>query len=1258
MNNGNGFSKTVERIKLYCSKNKKQFHLQLIVTAAISIILIGQLGASKDYIAGVTDHITKNPFLIIWYAFTLFPLTFGIFLLLNIAILVLLTNMKNNLYDSERNFQISEKGTMGTGGFMKAEDKEKALYMDTVENTDGMILGKDPDTGLILSPRESLYLNGHKYVCGGSGARKTTTQVMNDLYQYLKANDSFIVTDPKGEIYGMLAAMCKKRGYNVKVLNLVNFINSDAIDFVKCCRDDNGNQDIEVKNVMTLVAVIMANTSDEKEAGFWKNQQTALLTAAILYVMYDRSGLTEPTLGGAYNFIVNNDLSDLERKFRNLDPTHPARIQISKFLGAKEEIQSSAVTGLIQRLQILQLNAVQQIISRDEIDLVEPGKSRCAYFIIMSDQERTFDFISSLFFSMFFIKIVAYADSTHERKTKIPVHLVMDEFPSIGTIIDLSRKFATLRSRQILITIIFQNIGQVMDKYEQHEWQTILFNCDIGVYLGGNDSEETARFFLNRIGEMTAVTVGIRKEENIFSPTGNRFYPTSTVTESETRRPVMTIDEFLRLPLDVAIVLIKSNRPLKVLKFVHTEHPYSKEIVELNAIYHIPVWRRENEGFPLEFTDSELAPVIQEMCATKQMAQYLMDRKADHTYNFMTYLAENRPDIFPAYRDIYMERIRQEQEFTYADSAYGRGDAENPEYGSMQENRNAESFTTGSTAPGTPTYGSDQENGSLGTNGPAASFTTANAARTTGTAGAGASAIAGGSMNSASSAAPYAAPPTQNPAAVPGASGNRNQTPPLPYMPPLANRQSSDPSTPSEAYGAVNAGNRPRAAYTGTSPSGNPRVGNQNAGNPNTGNGISGKASPATSQQAGHINTPAAGVMNTANGPTPVGSVPVSQNANPGRLAGTANQAAGVSGNGTFSSGPETSARSFSAPSAAGNPYSGYPGAGDGTSSPRRSLRPKRTFKKVDLKAEIEEAQEAQEAKKKQRKQSEGNHKAEETGQTVNPAANASFDPTAETAAQTSEGVSLSGSEGEGAVPEKAGTIAEAGTNVTSKAAADTNTGIDHSAPPSDPAHADPANEPCAPVSDMPVFPGTSSDLPGQMEASDRTDPTARTETEMIRASTHPGDENSSINVNATSTHGECVSTQEGAESMDGASDDISHTPGGGPAPANPSVSPSSAGKPFPAHADRFKPSGQGTAPSGDGNRSTSSETDPCKAGTDLPPLMNTNFRVFDIHAVSFPSSPEKTLGAGSPIIHHEIGIKRKGDSKKKGLKKVNPSES
>lgn len=1323
--NNNGFSKTLERIKYYCLKNKKQFHLQLIVTAAISIILIGQLGASRDFITGVTKRITKNPFMILWHAITMFPLTFGIFLLLNIVILVLFTNMKDNLYDNERNFQISEKGTMGTGGFMKAEDKQNALYMDTIENTNGMILGKDPDTGLILSPRENLFLNGHKYVCGGSGARKTTTQVMNDLYQYLKANESFMVTDPKGEIYGMLAAMCKKHGYNVKVLNLVNFINSDAIDFVKCCRDDNGNQDVEVKNVMTLVAVIMANTSDEKEAGFWKDQQTGLLTAAILYVMYDHTGLTEPTLGGAYNFIINNRLSELERKFRNLDPTHPARIQISDFLDSKEEIQSSAKLGLKQRLQILQLNSVQQIISRDEIDLVEPGRSKCAYFIIMSDQERTFDFISSLFFCMFFIKIVAYADSTDERKTKVPVHLVMDEFPSIGTILDLSRKFATLRSRQILITIIFQNIGQVMDKYEKHEWQTILSNCDIGVYLGGNDSEETAKFFLNRIGELTAVSKGIRKEESIFSPTGNRFYPTNTVTESETKRPVMTVDEFMRLPLDEAIVLLKSNRPLKVLKFVHTEHPYSKEIVELNAVFHIPVWRRENEGYPLEFTDNELAPLIQEMLATRQMAQYLSDRNADRTYDFMTYLAENRPDIFPTYRDIYMERIRQEQEA--AKESNIRNTA-TPADGYTQENANAEFFTQENTGSAQQGYERDQQDESLGTKRPAASSSDSSSA----------SSEPYESYDSYSStvtpAASFTAPGTfASSGTAPADAGNtKHPAPPLPTMPPLASGYAYGQSVEAGSFGTP-----------GTGRNGMPNTGDHNGiahrGSDNIGSGNPGQASPAASPQT--VESMRSSVSASAAGP-----------ANPSQAVSQNNgRADGITGTGNrpFLSGADTPANPYAA-SGTGDPGMGAFGAGN--SSPRRSQRPKRTFKKVDLKAEIEEAEENQKKQKEQKKE------AGKVTQTASPAAKNDPGPSPNITGETSN-ASATGVTPSGSASQIAGYAADA--EISSRESAnpsaplpenaESTNGLDsHRNDPSDQSDPSPAKE-AVPINTPPmdqttalngkdhdpgqesgceteaapnpgsVIPLTDADIAPDTEAGSEAsglsrhpdvehkgaaETSAQEDEHAIREGVDPAAEDRTTEAKDKASVEEqpkehraegqqTGSNRSGAKASSrslkpvhpnlerettdsiiqehrspdtpaaGSGDRCERGNGNGSrtgsisAPDTRPAAPSGSGKPLSAPADLFGPSSQGTDQNGTGNRFTALSADPSREQPPIPPhpITKTNFRVFDIHAASPSSSLEKSAEAASPAIQHEVGIKRKGDTHKKGLKKITPSD-
>ena len=1293
MNDDNNFSRMIQRFKYYRSKNKTQFHLQLIATAAISIILIGQLGASRDYFSGVTDHMTKNPFMILWHAITMFPFTLGLFLLLNIAIIILVTNMKDNLYDTERNFQISEKGTMGTGGFMKAEDKQKALYMDTIENTNGMILGKDPDTGLVLSPKETLYLNGHKYVCGGSGARKTTTQVLNDLYQYIKANESFIVTDPKGEIYGMLAGMCKNHGYNVKVLNLVNFNNSDALDFVKCCRDANGDQDVEVKNVMTLVAVIMANTSDKDEAGFWKDQQTGLLTAAILYVMYDHTGLTEPTLGGAYNFIINNTLSELERKFRNLDPTHPARIQISDFLDSKEDIQSSAKLGLKQRLQILQLNSVQQIISRDEIDLVEPGRTKCAYFLIMSDQERTFDFISSLFFCMFFIKIVAYADSRDDLKTEVPVHVEMDEFPSIGTILDLSRKFATLRSRQVLITIIFQNIGQVMDKYEKHEWQTILSNCDIGIYLGGNDSEETAKFFLNRIGEMTVISKGVRKEESIFSPTGNRFYPTNTVTESETRRPVMTVDEFMRMPLDEAIVLLKSNRPLKVLKFVHTEHPYAKELVKLNATNHIPDWRRISEGYPLEFTDNELAPIIKEMLANRQMAQYLADRAEDRTYNFLTYLAENRPDIFPTYRDLYDERVREEEERAGKTSTvHGSGESgrveegtENPSDIYTQDYSSVRSTAAGST--GNVPYASsvNSHTGSLGANTPAASSSPGSSP---------------GSVSASEGTKPKKPLPTMTPltsglsgisgAANTGNAGSKDRSArqTSPTVPPTLSSMGSPaagtqaPST-SSSHGTGEANGAPAnmptlsgAAGAGTTP---PR---RSARPRRVLTKIDPKATDDDEQNEQELKGPEAGEDQGKKHPNPSApevseasaQPPVTETAPPNTPDTSSSAEAGKSDTADTKKTSTSKDAAKGVPPKPGNKGSArtetMTGNQEETSIPSATGSDTENTGSGDIKAK--------------------QPSSEQTNQSIHGTAEADKNIPAVSSAQKPNADTL----------ETAATHEPSDPDATSANSAGSNAGNDRPVSPS-PEEAvqqeKQENLPNATVrSDRDKLKSQKSnpDTPDTLTSDAEVEiagttilQAEKTEEASEKHQTGPGTAIPGLTGFRTLRSLKPVQPDPERETRDPVPQETvrteSATPAAGAAASSTPAKPASSvtvpadlteasgqteesGTEHPVPSDPMNSTAgenQSERHSGSGSDQEASESQSVHSGTAKTPeppaqsqtLTKTNFRMFDINAAS--PSPEKNTDGAPPVIHHEVGIKRKGDTRKKGLKKVNPSE-
>ena len=652
--------KMIARLKHYYLAHPQKVKMQVLIVFLLVTIASGRAGQSIAVFTGAIEKTSWNPIYILYYAWIkMFLVSAALLLIINFIIIYIKINMDDKYYDKDRNFQISEKGTMGTGGFMQTDDKEKALILDDVENINGTILGRDPDTKLVCSPRKTLYLNGHKVVCGGSGARKTTTQVMNELFQIIKREESFIVTDPKGEIYEMLAVMCEEEGYTTKVMNLVNLQNSDGVDFVKCCMDKNGNQDREIQNAQTLAKVIMSNTAENITGGFWDDNQRGLLTAAVLYVMYDKTGRTEPTLAGAYEFLLNNDKTELDGLFTHLDKSHPARAEYLIYAKTEAKVRDSVINGLMMRLQIFQTHSTKRIVSSDEIDLTLPSKQKCAYFLVMSDQVSTFDFIASLFFSMFFIKEVQYVDSlkksVRESKACIPVNLVMDEFPSIGTIPDFDKKLATLRSRKIFIEIIFQNYGQIIDKYEKNQWETIVSNCDINIYLGGNDSEKTAEYYSNRLGEMTVVTKGKRIQEKLLSATDNRFHPSYMTTESESSRPVMTKDELLRLDTDHAIVFMKSCRPLDVLKFVYTEHPYSQRIVERNPTIHIPEWRRKEEGYP-DLTDNELEPILEKMHEDGTIRDYLEMHSNNRKYMFMDYLYEHDLDEFEKCYNILMKR--------------------------------------------------------------------------------------------------------------------------------------------------------------------------------------------------------------------------------------------------------------------------------------------------------------------------------------------------------------------------------------------------------------------------------------------------------------------------------------------------------------------------------------------------------------------------------------------------------------------------
>ena len=408
------------------------------------------------------------------------------------------------------------------------------------------------------------------------------------------------MTDPKSELYEDTAAYLKAQGYTVRQWNLINLDNSDAWD---CLGEIDGGGLID-----TFVDVVIRNTTDKFDH-FYDNTEMDLLKALCLYVYHEYEE-KDRTFAEAYKLLINQSLEALDGIFDNLPTSHPAKGPYRLFSKA-DKVKGNAVLGLGTRLQIMQNEKVQKITSYREFDLTLPGKARCAYFCITSDQDSTYDVLATLFVSFLCIKLVRFADRQESRKLPVPVHFILDEFPNIGVVPDFKKKLATARSRDLGMSIMYQNIPQLQNRYPDGQWEEILGGCDTSLFLGCNDMT-TATYFSGRSGEVTVSVASIGK--NLSSMRMSDYVPDYSETSSVGKRMLLLPDEVLRFPLDQALVIIRGQKVLKVRKFDYSRHPEAKKLVLEKTESHVPEWRKgemENEAKENVF-DEELGKKSQE----------------------------------------------------------------------------------------------------------------------------------------------------------------------------------------------------------------------------------------------------------------------------------------------------------------------------------------------------------------------------------------------------------------------------------------------------------------------------------------------------------------------------------------------------------------------------------------------------------------------------------------------------------------------
>ena len=519
------------------------------------------------------------------------------------ALLVCLISKKGHVWFSgykfirdKRGFDILPDGTHGTSGFMPKKEQEKIVLTGSIKVLDRTLLDKRKDCPedddkyaeyITLKPGSGL--TEHTMIYGATGSGKTRGFVKPFILQTARRKESMVLVDPKGEIYESMSAFLKEQGYEVRMFNLLDMANSDAWN---CLSEIEKDKDL----VQSIAEVVIKNTSNANERqDFWEKAELNLLMALMHYVASqtipgtkDLLPIQQRSLGTIYRMLSNESFADLEKRFQELPKDHPALPPYGIFKLANRQIWGNIAIGLGNRLSVFQNPLVDKITSYNEIDLTLPGKKPCAYFCCISAQDSSLEFLSSLFFSQLFTRLMDYG-RRHGDHGRLPVtvNVCLEEFCNIGKLMDFKRVLNVCRGSAIFCQIIVQSIPQLQDRYPKTEWEELIGCTDIQICLGCNDVD-TATYISKKCGMVT-----IKVENNqmpltpLFSPIYTSTRPYSQ-TKSSTQRPLMYPDEIMRMDNQECLVLLRGQKPLRLYKIIPDEHPSFGQLRDVRVSEYIP----------------------------------------------------------------------------------------------------------------------------------------------------------------------------------------------------------------------------------------------------------------------------------------------------------------------------------------------------------------------------------------------------------------------------------------------------------------------------------------------------------------------------------------------------------------------------------------------------------------------------------------------------------------------------------------------
>ena len=433
--------------------------------------------------------------------------------------------------------------------------------------------------------------NKNVLIVGGSGSGKTRFWLKPNL---LQMHSSYVVTDPKGTIVLECGHALQKNGYEIRILNTINFKKSMHYNPFAYIHSE--------KDILKLVTTLVANTKGDGKSGdeFWTKAETLLYCALIGYIHYE-APVEEQNFATLIEFINAMEVREDDEEFQNpvdimfenlekKNPKHFAVRQYKKYKLAAGKTAKSILISCGARLAVFDIQELRELTAYDELELDTLGDKKTALFLIMSDTDSTFNFLISMAYTQLFNLLCEKADDVYGGRLPIHVRCLIDEMANIGQIPNLEKLIATIRSREISACLVLQARSQLKSIYKDNA-DTIIGNCDSQIFLGGSEPT-TLKELTEALGKETIDTF------NTSDTRGNS--PSYGTNYQKLGKELMSRDELAVMNGSKCILQLRGVRPFLSDKYDLTQHPNFKYTADFDKKYTFDIEKYLNRRMKLK----------------------------------------------------------------------------------------------------------------------------------------------------------------------------------------------------------------------------------------------------------------------------------------------------------------------------------------------------------------------------------------------------------------------------------------------------------------------------------------------------------------------------------------------------------------------------------------------------------------------------------------------------------------------------------